>query len=55
MTDVLVDTGELRAQVPEKYRAAATEPQGEYHVHTERELVARLGYPPAHRAAGRAR
>lgn len=45
MDDLLVDVGELRAQVREKYRAVATEPHGEFHFHTGRELAARLGYP----------
>jgi arsenite methyltransferase len=45
MSDVLVDPGELRAQVRTKYQAVAAEPKGEYHFHTGRELAARLDYP----------
>lgn len=45
MTGELVDAGELREQVREKYRAVATKPAGEYHFQTGRGLAARLGYP----------
>jgi arsenite methyltransferase len=45
MSDLLVDTAELRSQVRDKYRAVATEPDGVYHFHTGRPLAARLGYP----------
>jgi arsenite methyltransferase len=45
MSDVLVNAGELREQVRMKYQAVATEPKGEYHFHTGRELAARLNYP----------
>jgi SAM-dependent methyltransferase len=45
VTGELVDAGELREQVREKYRAVATKPAGEYHFQTGRGLAARLGYP----------
>ena len=45
MGETPVDPGVLRKQVREKYRAVATEPAGEYHFLTGRELAARLGYP----------
>ncbi|GEL20246.1 hypothetical protein PA7_40830 [Pseudonocardia asaccharolytica DSM 44247 = NBRC 16224] len=47
MHEVLVDADVLRAQVREKYRAVATEPDGTYHFHTGRGLAARLGYADA--------
>jgi arsenite methyltransferase len=40
-----VDAAELRAQVRDKYRAVATDPDAAYHFHTGRPLAARLGYP----------
>ena len=40
----LVDAERLRAEVREKYRAVATEPDAGYHFHTGRGLAARLGY-----------
>ena len=43
----LVDAERLRAEVREKYRAVATEPDAGYHFHTGRSLAARLGYDPA--------
>jgi arsenite methyltransferase len=43
-SDVLVDTGALRDQVREKYRAVATDPAGPFHFHTGRDLARRLGY-----------
>jgi SAM-dependent methyltransferase len=46
-TDHLVDVEELRAQVREKYREVATDPQRSFHFHTGRPLAARLGYEPA--------
>lgn len=45
--DLLVDPDALRAQVQEKYREVAIEPDVEYHFHTGRDLAARLGYEPA--------
>ncbi|MDQ3679451.1 MAG: methyltransferase domain-containing protein [Actinomycetota bacterium] len=44
--DVLVDPGALRAEVRDKYRAVAAEPDATYHFHTGRPLAARLGYGP---------
>jgi len=47
MTDELPVDGEaLRAQVREKYRTVAVEPDGTFHFHTGRALAARLGYDP---------
>ena len=43
-TGVLVDAAALRAQVREKYRAVATDPAGDFHFHTGRDLARRLGY-----------
>ena len=43
-TDHLVDVEELRAQVRDKYREVATDPQRSFHFHTGRPLAARLGY-----------
>jgi len=40
----LVDTEQLRAQVREKYREVATDPQRTFHFHTGRPLAERLGY-----------
>ncbi len=42
----LVDAERLRAEVREKYRAVATEPDAGYHFHTGRGLAGRLGYDP---------
>jgi SAM-dependent methyltransferase len=42
-----VDIDALRAEVQAKYRAVATEPDGEYHFHTGRHLAAKLGYDRA--------
>jgi arsenite methyltransferase len=39
-----VDVDSLRAEVREKYRAVAVEPNAEYHFHTGRRLAAKLGY-----------
>src|SRR5262249_32628860 len=39
-----VDVESLRAEVREKYRAVAVEPDAEYHFHTGRRLAAKLGY-----------
>ena len=47
MTDVLVDQAALRAQVQQKYREVALEPDAEFHFHTGRSLAARLGYDAA--------
>ncbi len=44
MTDVMVDTDELREQVRTKYREVATNPGGEFHFHTGRRAAAHLGY-----------
>ena len=47
MTDELPVDGEaLRAQVRDKYRTVAVEPDGTFHFHTGRALAARLGYDP---------
>jgi SAM-dependent methyltransferase len=42
-----VDVDALRAEVRDKYRAVAVEPDAEYHFHTGRRLAARLGYDAA--------
>jgi arsenite methyltransferase len=42
--DLLVDVETLRAQVRDKYREVATEPNRTFHFHTGRPLAARLGY-----------
>ena len=39
-----VDVESLRAEVRDKYRAVAVEPDAEYHFHTGRRLAAKLGY-----------
>ena len=39
-----VDVDTLRAEVRDKYRAVAVEPDAEYHFHTGRRLAAKLGY-----------
>jgi SAM-dependent methyltransferase len=39
-----VDVDSLRAEVREKYRAVAIDPNAEYHFHTGRRLAAKLGY-----------
>src|SRR5207253_11306118 len=41
----LVDLGELRKEVREKYREVAQDPTAEYHFHTGRAHALRLGYP----------
>jgi SAM-dependent methyltransferase len=43
----LVDPEQLRAQVRDKYREVASDPQRSFHFHTGRPLAARLGYEPA--------
>ena len=42
-----VDGAALRAEVRDKYRQVATDPDGRYHFHTGRMLAQRLGYPSA--------
>ncbi|MDH3682848.1 MAG: methyltransferase domain-containing protein [Acidimicrobiia bacterium] len=42
--EVLVDAELLRAEVRQKYKEVAVDPHGEFHFHTGRPLVARLGY-----------
>jgi arsenite methyltransferase len=44
---VAVDTRELTEKVQRTYRAAKTEPGGEYHFELGRSLAERLGYPAA--------
>ena len=47
MTDELPVDGEaLLAQVGDKYRTVAVEPDGTFHCHTGRPLAARLGCDP---------
>ena len=43
---VPIDADALRAQVREKYREVALEPDGEFHFHTGRGQALRLGYDP---------
>jgi SAM-dependent methyltransferase len=43
---VPVDVDTLRAEVRDKYRAVAVEPDAEYHFHTGRRLATKLGYDP---------
>jgi arsenite methyltransferase len=45
--DTAVDGTALRAEVRDKYRQVATDPDGSYHFHTGRALAHRLGYDPA--------
>jgi len=40
-----IDPDVLRAQVREKYRAVAVDPDGKFHFQTGRRLAERLGYP----------
>jgi arsenite methyltransferase len=47
MTEILVDQAALRAQVQQKYRQVALEPDAPFHFHTGRSLATRLGYPAA--------
>jgi hypothetical protein len=47
MTDMLVDQTALRAQVQQKYRQVALEPDAPFHFHTGRSLARRLGYSAA--------
>lgn len=44
MSELLVDASVLREQVRQKYREVASDPGGEHHFHTGRELAARLEY-----------
>ena len=44
--NVSVDPEALRAEVRDKYKAVATNPQGTFHFHTGRPLTALLGYDP---------
>lgn len=43
----IVDTSALRAEVQEKYREVALQPDGAYHFHTGRRLAEHLGYDRA--------
>jgi arsenite methyltransferase len=45
--DTIVDVDALRAEVREKYRKVAVEPDATYHFHTGRVLAAHLGYDAA--------
>lgn len=45
--DTPVNADILRQEVKAKYRAVATEPDGDYHFHTGRPLAAQLGYDKA--------
>ena len=45
--EILVDPETLRAEVRDKYRAVALEPDATFHFHTGRPLAARLGYETA--------
>ena len=47
MTDMLVDPTALRAQIQQKYRDVALEPDAPFHFHTGRSQARRLGYPTA--------
>lgn len=47
MTDILVDSDELRSQVQEKYREVALDPHAAHHFHTGRRLAELLGYDTA--------
>jgi arsenite methyltransferase len=44
--DTAVDSAALRAEVRDKYRQVATDPDGSYHFHTGRALAHQLGYDP---------
>src|SRR5688572_18993486 len=44
---IRVDPEALRADVREKYRDVALDPDGKFHFHTGRPLASRLGYPSA--------
>ena len=45
--ETVVDVETLRAQVRDKYREVADDPNGTHHFHTGRPLAARLGYDQA--------
>ncbi len=47
MTELAVDVDALRAEVREKYREVAEDPNRSFHFHTGRGLAARLGYDQA--------
>lgn len=42
----IVDSGELRLQIQEKYREVASQPDGVYHFFTGRRATRQVGYPP---------
>jgi len=45
--ETMVDAELLRAEVRQKYKEVAVDPDGEFHFHTGRPLAARLGYDAA--------
>jgi arsenite methyltransferase len=47
VTELVVDVDALRAEVREKYREVADDPNRSFHFHTGRGLAARLGYDQA--------
>jgi SAM-dependent methyltransferase len=47
VTELAVDVDALRAEVREKYREVADDPNRSFHFHTGRGLAARLGYDQA--------
>ncbi len=47
MTELAVDVDALRAEVREKYREVADDPNRSFHFHTGRGLATRLGYDQA--------
>jgi arsenite methyltransferase len=47
VTELAVDVDALRAEVREKYREVADDPNRSFHFHTGRALAARLGYDEA--------
>ena len=47
MSEPVVDAELLRAEVRQKYKEVAVDPQGQFHFHTGRALAARLGYDVA--------
>ncbi len=42
-----VDRDELRAEIRDKYRAVALDPDGDFHFHTGRTVATRCGYDPS--------
>ena len=46
MTDILVDQAALRAQVQQKYREVALEPDAPFHFHTGRSCPRAWATPP---------